>query len=66
MAVIHQLFNKDKPKKKQNNSQDHLINHHKIFQKKKGKRNSQRFWIQPRQTSSWWDKFCAGQKVSEE
>ena len=34
--------------------------------KKKGKRNSPRFWIRPEQTGSWWDNFCAGQKVSEE
>ena len=33
---------------------------------KKAKRNSLRFWIRPGQTSSWWDNFCAGQKVSEE
>ena len=37
---------------------------HKIFSstiskssKKKGKRNSPRFWIRPAQTSSWWDNF---------
>ena len=29
--------------------------------KNKGKRNSSTFW-----TSSWWDNFCAIQKVSEE
>ena len=34
--------------------------------KKKAKRNSPRFWIRPGQTRSWWDNFCAGQKVSEE
>ena len=34
--------------------------------KKKGKRNSPRFWIQLGHTSSWWDNFCANQKVSEE
>ena len=33
---------------------------------KKTKRNSPRLWIRPGQTSSWWDNFCAGQKVSEE
>ena len=33
---------------------------------KKSKRNFPRFWIRPGQTSSWWDNFCAGQKVSEE
>ena len=32
----------------------------------KAKRNSPRFWIRPGQTSSWWDNFWAGQKVSEE
>ena len=34
--------------------------------KKKAKRNSPRFWIRPGETSSSWDKLCAGQKVSEE
>ena len=33
--------------------------------KKKGKRNSSRLLIRPGQTDSWWDNFCAGQKVSE-
>ena len=33
---------------------------------KKAKLNSPRFWIRPGQTSSWWENFCAGQKVSEE
>ena len=32
---------------------------------KKSKRNSPNFWIRPGQTSSWWDNFCASQKVSE-
>ena len=31
-----------------------------------GKRKSLRFWIRTGPTSSWWDNFCAGQKVSEE
>ena len=34
--------------------------------KKKGKRNSARFRNWPGQTSLWQDRFCAGQKVSEE
>ena len=34
--------------------------------KKKCKRNSPRFQIQPGQTSPWLDNFCADQKVSEE
>ena len=34
--------------------------------KKKAKRNSPRFRTGPGQTSSWWDDFCAAQKVSEE
>ena len=33
--------------------------------KKKDKRKSQRFWIPTGQTSSWWDNFCACQKVSD-
>ena len=36
------------------------------FKTKKGKRNSQAVWVRPWQTSSWWDSFCAGQKVSKE
>ena len=34
--------------------------------KKKGKRKPPRFRIQPGQTSSCWNNFCADQKVSEE
>ena len=34
--------------------------------KKIAKRNSPRFRTGPGQTSSWWDDFCAAQKVSEE
>ena len=36
------------------------------FSKKKDGRSSPRRWICPGQTSSWWDTFCAGQRVSEE
>ena len=57
------LIMKKEQKKQQNNSQDHLILK---FSKKEGKRNSPRFWIWPEQTSSSWNNFFAGQKVSEE
>ena len=33
--------------------------------RKKGKRNSSRFWIRLGHTSSWWDNFYPDQKVSE-
>ena len=63
-TFLNLLNNVKEIKKKQNDSKDYLSNHLKSS-KKKGKRNFPRLWIQSVWISSWWDYFCAGQKVSE-